>query len=113
MLLGEARSAIDYIGENRNSDVHSDSPDLGDKTEKTLAAYHLKDNIGYIAPEILNDPSVKYFYLSNNKNAKTPAISSNFTQEIVKTYGPFYNNGGGDVPKGAVYILFYAARPKP
>lgn len=32
--------------------------------------------------------------------------------ECVMTYGPFYNNGGGDVPQGPVYIHFYKAVKK-
>jgi hypothetical protein len=56
---------------------------------------------------------VKFFYLGTTQNAKHTGISSKYwDQKIVKSYGPFFNNGGGDVPKGNVYINFYSISPK-
>jgi len=78
-----------------------------------LAAYHLTDNFPEVDDVIANDEEVKYFYLSPQKNVKTPSINSDFyDQKCVKTYGPFYNVGGGDVLKGVVYIHFYKAISK-
>jgi len=51
--------------------------------------------------------------LSSKSDASTPSISKKFWNEtIVKSYGPFYNIGGGDVKKGATYIIFYSAEKK-
>ena len=78
-----------------------------------LATYHLKANFPGVDPEIKNNLNVQFFYFSPDKNATHPGISSKFyNQKIVKTYGPFFNIGGGDVPRGPVYILFYSATKK-
>ena len=109
--LLKARAAIHLIGNKRNSNVRKS--DCGMRgIEKTLASYHLTDNFPDVDDEIANDETVKYFYLSSEERVKTPSINSNnYRQECVKTYGPFYNIGGGDVPKGRVYIHFYKAVP--
>jgi hypothetical protein len=78
-----------------------------------LAAYHLTDNFPDVDSEISGDKDVKYFYLSTDKNATTPSISSKYwNQEKVKSYGPFYSIGGGDAGSGAIYIHFYKAVKK-
>ncbi len=108
-----ARAAIKLIGEERNTDVHKKTNSFITKYEKLLAKFHLSDNFPEVDKEIKDNKNVKYFYLSPDKNAKTPAISDKYyTQKIVKVYGPFYNIGGGDVSKGKVYIIFYEAVPK-
>ena len=107
--LLKARAAIHLIGISRNSNVHKANCNMKG-IEQELATYHLISNLPDVDIEILNDESVKYFYLSPNKTAITPSINTNnYDQKCVKTYGPFYNNGGGDVPKGPVYIHFYKA----
>lgn len=78
-----------------------------------MAAYHLTDNFPDVDTEIADDSEVKYFYLSSNKDATTPSISSKYwNQQKVKTYGPFYAIGGGDAGSGAIYIHFYKAVKK-
>ena len=111
--LMEARANIDFIYNERNSAAHTDKVNLNEKTEKTLAPYHSKDNFPSVAPEIKNDENAKYFYLSNKPDAKHTGISSKYwDQKIVKCYGPFYNRGGGDAPKGEIYIIFYSVEKK-
>lgn len=52
-------------------------------------------------------------FLDSDPNAKHTGLDyKNNDVKIVKTYGPFYNNGGGDVDKGSTYIIFYEATPK-
>ena len=110
--LMEARAGIDFIYNKRNDGADTDQIDLNYPSEKKLASFHLKDNFPGVAPEIKNDASVGYFYLSPQKDAKHTGISGKYwDQKVVKSYGPFYNVGG-DVKKGAVYIIFYSATPK-
>ncbi|MGL4629884.1 MAG: RHS repeat domain-containing protein, partial [Leadbetterella sp.] len=105
--LLKARAAITLLSE-RGAKLHNDSPDLNDPTEKLLAAYHLKNNFPVVDPEIKDDPEVMFFYLSPNKNIKTPSISPKYwDQKTVKAYGPFYSIGGGDAGTGPIYIIFY------
>ena len=109
--LLKARAAIHLIGNTRNSNVKKSSCGMRG-IEKTMASYHLTDNFPDVDDEIANDETVRYFYLSPEENVNTTSINSdNYRQECVKTYGPFYNIGGGDVPKGRVYIHFYKAIP--
>jgi RHS repeat-associated protein len=110
--LLEARANIDFIAENRNDHLRKDNPDLNDPLIKELASSHLKDNFPEVAPEIKDNKDVKFFFLSADKDAKHTGIGPGWDQKIVKSYGPFYNIGGGDVPKGAMYINFYSATPK-
>ena len=109
--LLKARAAIHLIDNKRNSNVRKSVCGMHG-IEKTLASYHLTDNFPDVDDEIANDEMVRYFYLSPEESVETPSINSNYyKQECVKTYGPFYNIGGGDVPKGRVYIHFYKAIP--
>ena len=104
--LLKARAAIELIGSERNTSVHKDSPDLLNPIQKTLAAYHLKDNFPSVDNEISDDPEVEFYYISSNPNAKTPSISSKYwDQKAVKIYGPFYNIGGGDAQGREQYII--------
>jgi len=110
--LLKARAAINLLAA-RGASLHTDSPDLNDPVEKLLAAYHLTDNLPEVDSEIKDDKDVMFFYLSSDKNKKTPSISSKYwDQTTVKTYGPFYSIGGGDAGSGAIYILFYKAVKK-
>ena len=110
--LLKARAAIHLIGTKRNSTVRKSNCNM-QGVEKTLATYHLTSNFPDVDPEILNDDNVKYFYLSKEPTTTTPSINSEYyEQECVKTYGPFYNIGGGDVPKGPVFVHFYKAVKK-
>ena len=72
----------------------------------------MADNLPEVATEIKDNPDVQWFYLSNNPEAKTSAIGPDYVQRIVKTYGPFYNNGGGDAEEGVIYIIFYEGKRK-
>jgi len=112
--LLKARAAIHLIGTTRNKNVRNATCPTNTTLAKTLAAYHLTDNFPSVDDVIANDNDVKFFYLSSQKKVETPSIDSRYyDQKCVKTYGPFYNVGGGDVPKGKVYIHFYKAIPKP
>jgi RHS repeat-associated protein len=110
--LLKARAAIHFIGTKRNSIVHKSNCVMKGVAKK-LATFHLITNFPNVDAEILNDEDVKYFYLSPKSTVATPSINAeDYDQKCVKTYGPFYNNGGGDVPKGPVYIHFYKAIKK-
>jgi hypothetical protein len=111
--LLKARAAINLVA-TRTSALHNAKPNLNDPIEKLLAAYHLTDNFPSVDLEIKNDSEVKFFYLSSDKNIKTPSISSKYwDQKTVKTYGPFYSIGGGDAGTGEIYLIFYKAVKKP
>ena len=110
--LLKARAAITLIAEKRNSIVAKGTFVL-DSKNKILALYHSKDNFPEVDDEIKNDTNVKFYCISHLSPVSTSAISSKYwNQKCVKTYGTFYNNGGGDARKGAVYIHFYKAIPK-
>ncbi len=110
--LMKARAAIHLIGTRRNTQVFRAKCTLKG-IEKILAKYHLTSNFPPVDAEILNDKDVKYFYLSSFPTEATPSINSDYYDQVcVKTYGPFYNAGGGDAKRGCVYIHFYKAVPK-
>lgn len=111
--LQEARSGIEYISTNRNDHTQKDDVDLKDPIEKTVGGFHLKSNLPGVAPEISGDETVRFFLLADSPDAKHGGISSRYyDQTAVKTYGPFYNSGGGDAPEGSIYIIFYSAQKK-
>jgi hypothetical protein len=97
-----ARGAVDIVG-GRGERVQRAQPGEG-AIEQKLKPYHLKENFPPASAEIA-DLRVKWFYLSNSINVPVHPGARN--SELVKTYGSFYNNGGGDVPAGATYIHFY------
>jgi hypothetical protein len=106
--LLEARAAINLIS-SRNSKLRSNTP-KSTGFEKTITPWHIIANFPAVDKAIKNDDDVKYFFLSPDIDAKHTGLNYNlYDITNVKTYGPFYNNGGGDVPKGKVYIHFYKA----
>jgi hypothetical protein len=110
--LLECRAAVTLIA-TRGERHHAVVPKTGTALERTLAAYHLKDNFPVVSSEILNDPTVKFFYLSPDKNAVHTGLDyKTWDIRLVKSYGPFYNVGGGDVPRGLTYVNFYSGRRK-
>lgn len=100
--LLRARGAIHAIGQ-RGEKVHRAKPGAG-TIEQKLKPYHFYENFLSLDPEI-GDSEVKWFYLSAKSSLDAHPTMS--TLEWVKKYGPFYNDGGGDVPRGEVYIHFY------
>ena len=107
--LLKARAAIHLIGTTRNTHVKKLECKMKN-IEKTLATYHLIDNFPEVDSVIKNDADVRFFYLTSKATKNTPATNPNYyNQKCVKSYGPFYNIGKGDVPKGPIYIHFYKA----
>ena len=86
----------------RNPQHHENSPNMNDPTERKLAPYHMVENFPPLDAEITSE--VEWFYLSNKAVVAHPGTTGT---TCVKTYGPFFNNGGGDVPRGDVYVHFY------
>ena len=108
LKLLEARAAIHLIA-TRNKELHSNTP-ANTGLEKTITPWHITVNFPTVDKAIKDDADVKYFYLSPDINAKHTGLDYTlYDVTIVKSYGPFYNIGGGDVKKGPVYILFYKA----
>ena len=104
-LLG-ARGAVHAVGQ-RGEKVHKAQPGK-DPVEQKLKPYHYVENFPALDAEI-NDAKVNWFYLSKKSSLDTHPTMSSLSS--VKKYGPFYNNGGGDVPRGDVYIHFYRQKP--
>jgi hypothetical protein len=114
--LLRCRKAVSVVGK-RNTFVHSVTPSASSITGVVakVAPYHVEANFPALDAEIA-DPDVKFFYLAPTATTITPSIDKRYyTPTIVKAYGPFYNTGGGDAPKGDIYVIFYKAveLPKP
>ena len=109
--LMKARAAISLIG-TRNPRLHSATP-KDTKIEQILVPWHMEENFPSVDAEIKENEDVKYFYLSPDPNAKHTGLNykTNIV-EIEKSYGPFYNIGGGDVKSGPTYVIFYSATPR-
>jgi len=107
--LLRARGAVHAVGQ-RGQPVHKAKPSTTNPIERKLTKYHFIENFPALDAEI-SDAAVKWFYLSSNadKPVSHPSVSGS---ERVKSYGSFYNIGGGDVKKGDVYIHFYRVKPK-
>jgi len=107
LQLLQARAAINEVGK-RGEKVKRATPARG-TIEQKMKPYHLIENFPAIDSEIA-DPTVKWFYLSKYPDSPKahPSVGNS---EIIKTYGPFYNIGGGDVPKGSTYVHFYKRTP--
>ena len=97
------RGAVHTVGQ-RGESVHKAKPGDGE-IEKKLKPYHFIENFLSRDPEI-TDPNVKWFYLGAKPDKPDTHPGTTGTTRV-KTYGSFYNIGGGDVPKGDVYIHFY------
>lgn len=104
--LLKARAAIEVVG-GRGEKVQTYTPNLNDNIQKMLATYHLKSNLPPADGEIEDNSKVKYFYLDAKYDKRHTALNN--TQKIIKSYGPFYNIGGGDVARGKCYVIFYEA----
>ena len=101
--LLKARAGIELVS-TRNTGVRKARPGNG-SIEKILEPYHYIENFPSVDTEI-SDNSVRWYYIS--KDADKPAVHPWVTGTVrIKSYGPFYNIGGGDVPRGNVYIHFY------
>ncbi|MBS1902216.1 MAG: DUF4157 domain-containing protein [Bacteroidetes bacterium] len=100
--LLRARGAVNAVGA-RGQKVHEASPGSS-VIELKLKPYHFTENFPSLDPEIA-DNAVKWFYLSPLSSLPQHPTMSMLTS--VKSYGAFYNNGGGDVPAGDIYIHFY------
>lgn len=114
--LLRCRKAIAIVGK-RGERVNSVTPSASALAGiiAKVAPYHVEANFPDLDPEIA-DSDVRFFYLSSVATTITPSIDKRYyTPTIVKTYGPFYNTGGGDAPKGDIYVIFYkaVALPKP
>jgi hypothetical protein len=110
--LLKCRAAITLVA-GRGERHKTALPNTSNAVERMLAAYHLTDNFPPVDIEIASDPTVRFFFLSPKKDAKHTGLNyDNWDVKMVKAYGPFYNVGGGDVPKGPTYVLFYSVKPK-
>ncbi|HYR10132.1 MAG TPA: DUF4157 domain-containing protein [Longimicrobium sp.] len=107
--LLRARRGVAEVG-TRNKAVHKASPSAG-KIDQMLKKYHFDENFPALDAEVA-DAEVKWFYISSSGTG--PAAHPGATGSVlVKSYGSFYNTGGGDVKKGAAWIHFYKLAPKP
>ena len=98
-----ARAAVTDVA-TRNHDVRKAKPGRG-HIDQMMRPYHCIENFPAKDAEI--DEGVRWFYLSTA--AYTPVSHPGTSQTVlVKTYGPFYNIGGGDVDHGEVYLHFYS-----
>jgi hypothetical protein len=94
----------------RNKAVHKASPGPG-KIEQMLKKYHFDENFPALDAEVA-DAGVKWFYLSSSGTG--PAAHPGAKGSVmVKSYGSFYNSGGGDVKKGPTWLHFYKLPDKP
>jgi len=100
--LLKMRGAVHAVGQ-RGEKVHTGTPKTSDPIEQKLTPYHFIENFPPLDPEI-EDAQVKWFYLSTSSEHAHTGIQGG---EKVKTYGKFYNIGGGDVPSGDIYVHFY------
>ncbi|HEX8489377.1 MAG TPA: DUF4157 domain-containing protein [Chthoniobacterales bacterium] len=96
------RGALHAVGQ-RGESVHRGRPGSG-AVEQKLKPYHFIENFLSLDPEIAK-AEVRFFYLSKHAALNTHPTMG--TLIWVKKYGPFFNVGGGDVPKGDVYVHFY------
>ena len=103
--LLKMRGAVHAVGQ-RGESVHRGKPKDNDPLEQKLKTYHLTENFPALDPKI-NDTKVKWFFLSEKSQDMHPGISN---EERVKTYGPFYNIGGGDAAKGDIYVHFFKVK---
>lgn len=102
-LLLRARAAVTDVAK-RNSDVRKAKPGPG-KIEQMMKPYHCLENFPVLDKEI--GAEVCWFYLSPLPDKPVTHPGASRKMVIAKTYGPFFNSGGGDVSRGDVYLHFY------
>lgn len=100
--LLRARAAIHDIAK-RNPRVRKSSR-MKDDIEKMMLPYHAVENFPKLDSEITAE--VKWFYLSADPSGPVSHPGTTGT-ETVKVYGPFWNVGGGDVPRGLAWVRCY------
>jgi hypothetical protein len=105
--LLKCRGAVDAVCK-RGESCHSSSPPKADAFAQSIKKYHFTENFPSLDPEIA-DAEVKWLYLSPDENADHTGITG---ETKVKSYGPFWNVGGGDVATGATYVNFYKVAAK-
>lgn len=105
--LLKCRVAIHAVCQ-RGESCHSSSPPKADAFAQSIKKYHFTENFPALDPEVA-DAEVKWFFLSQDENAEHPGITG---ETKVKSYGPFYNVGGGDVAKGMTNVNFYKVPAK-
>ena len=101
--LLRARAAVTDVAK-RNSDVRKAKPGPG-KIEQMMKPYHCLENFPVLDKEIGAD--VCWFYLSSFPDKPLSHPGASRAMEIAKSYGPFFNSGGGDVSRGDCYLHFY------
>ncbi len=100
--LLKARAALTDVA-IRNSHVRKAKPGPG-HIDQLMRPYHSIENFPAKDPEITED--VKWFYLSAQPHAPVSHPGTTGTS-IAKSYGPFFNTGGGDAEHGDCYLHFY------
>jgi hypothetical protein len=100
--LLKARAAVTDVA-RRNHYVRKAKPSAGN-IDRMMRPYHCLENFPGKDAEI--DEQVKWFYLSAQPHdpKSHPGTSGTI---IAKSYGPFYNIGGGDAERGDCYLHFY------
>jgi len=101
--LLRARAAVNDVA-RRNSHVRKAKPGR-DPIEQMMRPYHCIEN--FPAPDSEVDDEVKWFYLSSDQDKPLSHPGASQPMVIARTYGPFFNVGGGDVSRGDVYLHFY------
>lgn len=101
--LLRARAAVTDVAK-RNSDVRKAKPGPG-KIEQMMKPYHCLENFPVLDKEI--GAEVCWFYLSSFADKPTTHPGAARKMEIAKSYGPFFNSGGGDVSRGDCWLHFY------
>ena len=107
--LLKTRGAVHAVGQ-RGQSVHKGKPRASDPIEEKLKIYHFIENFPALDSEI-SDAEVKWFFLSPDSDKPDVHPGTTGTTRV-KSYGSFYNIGGGDVKKGDVYIHFYKLKAK-
>jgi hypothetical protein len=104
--LLKARRAVHEVGK-RNKGVHRANPNLKKPGVKRVVRFHYVQNFPTVDIEIA-DSSVQWFYLSNTPDGPKSHLGLTKPSKIVKSYGPFFNVGGGDAKVGSTWLHFYA-----
>jgi hypothetical protein len=100
--LQKARAAITDVG-RRNGQVRKAKPSSGN-IDQLMRPYHCLENFPTKDAEI--DEDVKWFYLSASGSTPTSHPGTTGTT-LARSYGPFFNAGGGDASRGDCWLHFY------